>query len=204
MSTSVSFRFVSFPFRFSFVFFFTCTGATHESAVALQGYMYFYHLLLAFVQKYPELQVVADERIRAFKQSECGRIKRNCPNLGEFLPLLAVSSFSWDDVAQVGVLCVCAVCCVCAVLCVCVCARVCVLCEMCVCGVCVCVCVRVCACVCVCVCACVCVLVIYVCVCACVCACGDLNGRIQLTPLPFDLSAVAISFPSASIRLFVR
>ena len=34
-----------------------CEGAMHESAVTLQGYMYFYHLLLAFVQKYPELQV---------------------------------------------------------------------------------------------------------------------------------------------------
>lgn len=75
-------------------------GKTHESEVALQGYLSFYHLFLAFVLKYPELQQEIDERVRIFLESEKGRMKRVCPNLGEWLACLACSScYSWKQVA---------------------------------------------------------------------------------------------------------
>jgi len=44
-----------------------------------------------------------DKRMNQFLRSEQGRIKRFCPNLGEFLPLLACSSISWTEIAQVFV-----------------------------------------------------------------------------------------------------
>lgn len=75
-------------------------GKTHESEVALQGYLSFYHLFLAFVLKYPELQREIDDRVRTFLESERGRMKRVCPNLGEWLACLACSScYSWKQVA---------------------------------------------------------------------------------------------------------
>jgi len=75
-------------------------GKMHESEVALQGYLSFYHLFLAFVLKYPELQKEIDERVRVFLESERGRMKRVCPNLGEWLACLACSScYSWKQVA---------------------------------------------------------------------------------------------------------
>jgi len=76
-------------------------GDLYESILAIQGYLSFYHLFLAFTQKYPELVEAIDSRISTFLKNEQGRIKRNCPNLGEWLPLLACSSYSWSDVAQI-------------------------------------------------------------------------------------------------------
>ncbi len=58
-------------------------GDTQESIAALSGYTQVYHLFIAFVLKYPELQRMVDDRIAAFCASEHGRSKRACPNLGE-------------------------------------------------------------------------------------------------------------------------
>lgn len=75
-------------------------GSLFESELALQGYLTFYHLFLAFIVKYPELQTEIDNRVKNFLASEQGRRKRQCPNLGEWLACLAGSSYSWK---QVGV-----------------------------------------------------------------------------------------------------
>jgi hypothetical protein len=45
-------------------------GALFESELALQGYLTFYHLLLAFVLKYPELRAEIDRRVDDFAASE--------------------------------------------------------------------------------------------------------------------------------------
>lgn len=74
-------------------------GSTHESLLALNGYTMFFQLLLAFVRKYPDLQRAADKRVSTFLKSEMTRTKRHCPNLGEWLPVLAISSYEWEDVA---------------------------------------------------------------------------------------------------------
>jgi predicted RNA-binding protein with RPS1 domain len=74
-------------------------GSLFESELALQGYLTFYHLFLALVLKYPELQREIDRRVESFLGSEEGRKKRECPNLGEFLACLACSSYSWKQVA---------------------------------------------------------------------------------------------------------
>jgi len=78
-------------------------GKTHESEVALQGYLSFYHLFLAFTIKYPELQKEIDNRVKLFLESERGRMKRVCPNLGEWLACLACSSYSWKQVAVAAI-----------------------------------------------------------------------------------------------------
>jgi ubiquitin-protein ligase/predicted RNA-binding protein with RPS1 domain len=78
-------------------------GKTHESEVALQGYLSFYHLFLAFTIKYPELQKEIDNRVKVFLESERGRMKRVCPNLGEWLACLACSSYSWKQVAVAAI-----------------------------------------------------------------------------------------------------
>lgn len=75
-------------------------GATHESLVALSGYCAIFQLFVAFVRKYPELQRIVDKKIKLFVRSEISRNKHNCPNLGEFVAFLAVSNYSWEDVAM--------------------------------------------------------------------------------------------------------
>ena len=73
-------------------------GSAHESMVSLQSYVYFYHLLLAFAQKYPEIQDAVDERARLFLSGEDGRSKRVCPNLGELVASLSISTVNWSDI----------------------------------------------------------------------------------------------------------
>jgi len=75
-------------------------GATHESLAALQGYCAIYHLLVSFALKYPEMVSAANQMVRKFLANETGRNKRNCPSLGEWLCVLSISDYSWEDVAS--------------------------------------------------------------------------------------------------------
>mmetsp|Transcript_69398 Transcript_69398/g.165336 ORF Transcript_69398/g.165336 Transcript_69398/m.165336 type:complete len:958 (-) Transcript_69398:175-3048(-) len=75
-------------------------GDLHLSTKALEGYMGFHHLLLSILRQYPSLQAQVESKIGTFLRSEAGRTKQSCPNLGEFLCLLAVSKkYTWDDVS---------------------------------------------------------------------------------------------------------
>jgi len=69
-----------------------------DSIKALEGYMSFYHLLLAFVQKYPGLIDMANKRVRDFITDEKNRDKDRCPDVGELLVYVAVSNYEWEDV----------------------------------------------------------------------------------------------------------
>jgi len=64
----------------------------------LPGYTAYFQLLLAFVQRYPELQASANRRVKYFLKSEIYRKKRHCPSLGEWLIVLAISRFTWEEV----------------------------------------------------------------------------------------------------------
>lgn len=76
-------------------------GHVHESIAALSTYTATFQLLVAFALKYPELQASADRRLTAFLESEDGRRKKSCPNLGELLALLTITSqYAWLDVAK--------------------------------------------------------------------------------------------------------
>jgi len=75
-------------------------GDLHLSTKALEGYMGFHHLLLSILRHYPNLQKQVESKIHTFLRNEGGRTKTGCPNMGEFLCLLAVSrKYSWDDVS---------------------------------------------------------------------------------------------------------
>jgi len=75
-------------------------GDLHLSTKALEGYMGFHHLLLSILRQYPSLQTKVEARIGTFLRSEEARMKKGCPNIGEFLCLLAVSKrYTWDDVS---------------------------------------------------------------------------------------------------------
>jgi predicted RNA-binding protein with RPS1 domain len=74
-------------------------GSTHASLLALTGYTSYYQLLLAFMSKYPDLQASANRRVKRFMKSELYRKKRHCPSLGEWLIIVSVSSFRWEEVA---------------------------------------------------------------------------------------------------------
>jgi len=58
-------------------------------------------LLLSILRQYPSLQERVERKIGAFVRSEEARVKKACPNLGEFLCLFAVSKkYTWDDVSK--------------------------------------------------------------------------------------------------------
>merc|ERR1712137_531094 len=72
-------------------------GDLHLSTKALEGYMGFHHLLLSILRHYPNLQQRVEQKIHRFLRKDEGRVKMACPNMGEFLCLLAVSrKYSWD------------------------------------------------------------------------------------------------------------
>jgi len=76
------------------------SGNIHASLKALEGYCMFHLILIEFVGRYPELQVAVNNKVRQFISDDSFRHKTSTPNLGEFLPLIAVSSeFTWDDIA---------------------------------------------------------------------------------------------------------
>jgi ubiquitin-protein ligase len=76
-------------------------GDMHASMVALEGYMAIYHLLLAFIERYPCLRETIDTKLDDFMAGERGRNKRAVPSLGDLLPLLAVTDkYTWPEVAH--------------------------------------------------------------------------------------------------------
>ncbi|EWC47541.1 hypothetical protein DRE_03161 [Drechslerella stenobrocha 248] len=66
------------------------------STKAIEGYFLLQRLFRALIDEYPNLQAEIDERIRSVVSREQNRTKTALPNLGNFLPLLAVSDkYSW-------------------------------------------------------------------------------------------------------------
>jgi len=74
-------------------------GNLHASIVALQGYCYFHRLLIALIEEFPSLGESVNKRISKFLSHEDYRHKREVPSLGDFLPLLSISKYSWSNVA---------------------------------------------------------------------------------------------------------
>jgi hypothetical protein len=74
-------------------------GKLHGSVKALEGYIAFHRLLILFCEKYPDLMRKVNEIVGNFIQSDSSRNKRAVPDLGEFMALLSVSSYSWEDVS---------------------------------------------------------------------------------------------------------
>jgi ubiquitin-protein ligase len=73
----------------------------HASTKALEGYCAFHRLLIAFIQRYPELNDYIIGIIDRFVATEEGRHKNVVPALGNFLPLLAVQEkYQWHQVAK--------------------------------------------------------------------------------------------------------
>jgi len=76
------------------------SGKLYASIVALEGYCYFYQLLLMFLEEYPELQAKVEETLENFQKNEWERHKKKIPSLGELVPLLTVSNkYSWKELA---------------------------------------------------------------------------------------------------------
>lgn len=67
-----------------------------DSIKALEGYMAFHHLLLAFAMKYPKLVDIANQKIRDFcTTNEAVRDKEITPDVGELIVYLSISKYSW-------------------------------------------------------------------------------------------------------------
>lgn len=78
----------------------TMKGELHESIVAMEGYAMFYHLLIAFIVKYPYLQTFIDKNLQQFISNNQQRDKKHVKSLGEWIALLSTSDkFTWKDVA---------------------------------------------------------------------------------------------------------
>jgi len=68
-----------------------------DSIKALEGYMSFHHLLLAFAHQYPCLVEIANGNIKRFIEDPLCRDKEVTPDMGELLCTLAISEYTWED-----------------------------------------------------------------------------------------------------------
>jgi len=75
-------------------------GNMHESINALSAYTQVYRLFLAFCEKYTDIRKDIDTKIYNFIKNPDYRIKKHIPSLGEIIPMLSVSSFTWNDIAK--------------------------------------------------------------------------------------------------------
>merc|ERR1719336_1856419 len=66
-----------------------------DSIKAIEGYMAFHHLLLAFAVKYPKLCDIASEKIKSFCTNSAARDKEITPDIGELIVYLSISRYSW-------------------------------------------------------------------------------------------------------------
>jgi len=76
-------------------------GISHASIKALYGYCYFHRWLIEIVEQNPTKLRDIQLQVSNFINRESCRTKANCPNIGEFLPLLSVlgpSGLTWDSV----------------------------------------------------------------------------------------------------------
>ena len=74
-------------------------GSIHESINALSAYTQIYRLLIAFCAKYPQIRADADQCIYNFIKYPDQRIKKVIPSIGEIIPLLSISTFTWNQMS---------------------------------------------------------------------------------------------------------
>lgn len=70
----------------------------HTSEKALSGFCALHRLFIALVKQYPQLQTYIDKEVAAFCSDPEKRHKNETPNLGNFIPLLSVSTLPWKKV----------------------------------------------------------------------------------------------------------
>jgi len=68
-----------------------------DSIKALEGFTGIHHLLLAFCEKYPDIEKIATQRVKRFVESSMVRDKEITPDIGELLIDVALSTYTWDD-----------------------------------------------------------------------------------------------------------
>uniref|UniRef100_A0A6B2KYC8 F-box domain-containing protein n=1 Tax=Arcella intermedia TaxID=1963864 RepID=A0A6B2KYC8_9EUKA len=72
-----------------------CDKGVPVSDKVITGYCALHRLLIACIHHYPILQKAIDEKVNNFLSSETERHKKQCENLGDFWPLLSLSSIHW-------------------------------------------------------------------------------------------------------------
>jgi len=69
----------------------------YDSIKALEGYMGFHHLLLAFAEEEPQIVQIANDRVERFLTDEACRDKEVTPDVGELIVCLALSDYTWEE-----------------------------------------------------------------------------------------------------------
>lgn len=70
----------------------------HASQKALIGFCWLHRLFIALIEEYPGLQKYVDSIVNDFVSNPAHRVKFHCPNIGNYLPLLSVSSVQYKTV----------------------------------------------------------------------------------------------------------
>lgn len=65
----------------------------------MQGYCYFHRILIAAVEEFPYLREEINERVKNFILDERARHKKVCPSIGDLLPQLTVSNYTWKHLS---------------------------------------------------------------------------------------------------------
>jgi stress response protein SCP2 len=77
-----------------------CDKGIAASEVALMGYCQLHRMLLAVVDRFPQLRVLIRQRLDDFARKPDTRVKALTPSLGELLALLSVSdTYSWQQLS---------------------------------------------------------------------------------------------------------
>jgi stress response protein SCP2 len=77
-----------------------CDKGIAASEVALMGYCQLHRLLLAVVDRFPQLRLLIRSRLDNFARNPESRVKACTPSLGELLALLSVSdTYSWQQLS---------------------------------------------------------------------------------------------------------
>eukprot|EP00028_Trichosphaerium_sp_Am-I-7-wt_P002981 CAMPEP_0168539752 /NCGR_PEP_ID=MMETSP0405-20121227/22031_1 /TAXON_ID=498012 /ORGANISM="Trichosphaerium sp, Strain Am-I-7 wt" /LENGTH=246 /DNA_ID=CAMNT_0008569407 /DNA_START=49 /DNA_END=789 /DNA_ORIENTATION=+ len=67
------------------------------SEKALEGYCQFHHILLYYAKQFPEMSTIVNTSVEKFFKDPSYRIKKEVPNIGEFLIYLTLSKKNWKD-----------------------------------------------------------------------------------------------------------
>ena len=73
------------------------SGALYQSVAAIEGYCHFLRLFLRLLEDFPELVDRINEKVRLSMQDDFNRNKTNLGDMGEFIILLSLSKYGFND-----------------------------------------------------------------------------------------------------------
>ncbi len=75
-------------------------GSLHESKEAIEAYCHFLRLFMELIEVFPQIKMEIEHRISDFKKGPEFRNKKVIPDIGEFITMMAVLGYSYDELKE--------------------------------------------------------------------------------------------------------